>query len=160
MAEQKTNAMRLVERAGTAYRVHTYDAGDGKIDGESVAFKLGMNPESMFKTLVTRGASGEYHVFVVPVSRELDLKKCARAVGEKSVEMIAVGDINKVTGYIRGGCSPVGMKKQYRTVLDESALLQETIVVSAGKIGWQMELAPNALAALIGASFADISKET
>lgn len=159
MAEQKTNAMRILERAGVPYRVHTYDAGDGKIDGESVAKKLGADPRSMFKTLVTRGADGAFCVFVVPVCNELDLKKCARAVGEKSVEMLAVTDINKVTGYIRGGCSPVGMKKQYRTVFDESALGCGAIIVSAGKIGWQIEAEPQALATLTGGTFAGISKE-
>ena len=154
MAEVKTNAMRLLEKAGIAYRVHSYEAGDGHIDGVSVAQKVGKEPSAVFKTLVTRGASGGHFVFVVPVNHELDLKRCARAAGEKSVEMIAVQDITKVTGYIRGGCSPVGMKKQYRTAIDESALEQETILVSAGKIGWQVEVRPRELAKLISGNFA------
>ena len=129
------------------------------IDGVSVAQKLGQDPAAVFKTLVTRGASGAYHVFVIPVAKELNLKKGAKAAGEKSVEMIHVSEINKVTGYIRGGCSPVGMKKQYATLFDSSALAQEHIMVSAGKIGHQVELEPKALADLVGGGFASLTDE-
>lgn len=158
MAEVKTNAMRMLDKAKISYEVHTYTHSDGKIDGLSVAKKVGRDPNQLFKTLVTKGSHGEYFVFVVPVSTELRLKAAAKAVGEKSVEMIPVAEINKVTGYIRGGCSPIGMKKQYRTVIDEKATQWETIVVSAGKIGFQVELSPLELARLIHADFADITE--
>ncbi|MBC8546067.1 Cys-tRNA(Pro) deacylase [Clostridiaceae bacterium NSJ-31] len=159
MAETKTNVMRILERAKIPYTAHAYDHGDGLIDGVSVAQKLGQDPAAVFKTLVTRGASGAYHVFVIPVAKELNLKKGAKAAGEKSVEMIHVSEINKVTGYIRGGCSPVGMKKQYATLFDSSALAQEHIMVSAGKIGHQVELEPKALADLVGGGFASLTDE-
>lgn len=155
--EEKTNVMRLLERAGVPYTPHTYDHSDGVIDGAGVARKLGQDPARVFKTLVTRGASGEYAVFCLPVEAELDLKKAARAAGEKSVAMIHVADINKVTGYIRGGCSPLGMKKQFATVLDESALAHGTVMVSGGKIGVQVELAPADLVRLAHAGTADIA---
>jgi Cys-tRNA(Pro)/Cys-tRNA(Cys) deacylase len=113
----------------------------------------------VFKTLVTRGASGNYAVFVIPVTDELDLKKAARAAGEKSVAMIPVADINKVTGYVRGGCSPVGLKKPYPIYLDETAILQETIIVSAGKIGQQIELAPDDLLQLVNGTMEDLTKD-
>ena len=140
--EEKTNVMRLLEKAQVPYTAHTYDHADGVIDGVGVARKLAQDPARVFKTLVTNGASGQYAVFCVPVEAELDLKKAARAAGEKAVEMIHVADINKVTGYIRGGCSPLGMKKRYLTVVDESILQHQTVMVSAGKIGFQIELAP------------------
>lgn len=152
----KTNAMRILETLKVPYTMHTYDPG-GEIDGISVAEKLGQNKEQVFKTLVTKGRSGEYYVFVIPVAEELDLKAAAHSVSEKSVEMIHVKDIQKVTGYIRGGCSPLGMKKQFRTVIDESAKAQPTVIVSGGKIGFQMELTPEALANSIGAAFAPIT---
>ena len=140
--EEKTNVMRLLERAGVPYTPHTYDHSDGVIDGAGVARKLGQDPARVFKTLVTRGASGEYAVFCLPVEAELDLKKAARAAGEKSVAMIHVADINKVTGYIRGGCSPVGMKKPFVTVYDQAILDIPTVYVSGGRIGLQIEAAP------------------
>ncbi len=152
----KTNAMRILETLKVPYTMHTYDPG-GEIDGISVAEKLGQNKEQVFKTLVTKGRSGEHYVFVIPVAEELDLKAAAHSVSEKSVEMIHVKDIQKVTGYIRGGCSPLGMKKQFRTVIDESAKAQPTVIVSGGKIGFQMELTPEALANSIGAAFASIT---
>lgn len=152
----KTNAMRILETLKVPYTMHTYDPG-GEIDGISVAEKLGQNKEQVFKTLVTKGRSGEHYVFVIPVAEELDLKAAAHSVSEKSVEMIHVKDIQKVTGYIRGGCSPLGMKKQFRTVIDESAKAQPTVIVSGGKIGFQMELTPEALANSIGAAFALIT---
>lgn len=144
-ARHKTNALRILDRSGIAYRVHSYDASDGKIDGISAAEKIGFPAETVYKTLVTLGSDGEHYVFVIPVARNLDLKRAAKAVGVKSVEMIPVADINKTTGYIRGGCSPVGMKKDYATVVDASCLKLGTIVVSAGKIGLQMELKPDDL---------------
>lgn len=159
MANQaKTNAMRLLDSAGAAYTVHTYES-KGAIDGVSVAQKIGKAPADVFKTLVTRGTGREYYVFVIPVESELDLKKAAKAVGEKAVSMIPVADIQKVTGYVRGGCSPFGMKKQYRTVLDISAQTRETIVVSAGRIGLQVETAPQVILDLAGALQADITHE-
>lgn len=151
----KTNAMRILEKTGTAYQMHTYDAGD-KIDGISVAQKVGIDPKYVYKTLVTEGKSKNYFVFVIPVAAELNLKAAATAVGEKSVEMLAVKDLLGVTGYIRGGCSPVGMKKQYKTVIDKSAETLETMVVSGGKIGVQIELAPADLCTAAHAVFADI----
>lgn len=158
MAEMiKTNAMRILESVGISYTPHTYESDDGLIDGVSVAKKLGIEVEQVFKTLVTVAKSGSYYVFDIPVNAELNLKKAAAAVGEKSVEMIAVKDINKVTGYIRGGCSPIGMKKEYKTVIDETAILFDTICISAGKIGYQVELNPEDLAKLVNAEFVDIT---
>ena len=157
--EAKTNAMRMLDRGKVPYTVHTYDHSDGRIDGVSVAAKVGIDPERVYKTLVTRGNSGGHFVFVIPVALELDLKKAARAVGEKSVAMLRVEEINRVTGYIRGGCSPVGMKKRYPTVFDSRALGLETIVVSGGRIGTQVELHPGALMAAVGAKTADLTAE-
>ncbi len=154
MAEVKTNAMRMLDRAKIAYVLHTYSPDEG-IDGISVARKLGQPEERVYKTLVTKGKSTHF-VFVIPVAAELDLKAAAKAVGEKAVEMIAVKDINKVTGYIRGGCSPVGMKKPFLTVIDETAKSLPAIFVSGGRIGLQMEIDPAVLAAFIGADFAPI----
>ena len=142
--EEKTNVMRVLDQKKIPYTAHTYDPESG-IDGVSVARSLGQDPASVFKTLVARGASGGYYVFDIPVAATLDLKKAAKAAGVKSVAMIHVADINKVTGYIRGGCSPVGMKKQFVTVYDESCLAQQTMLVSGGRIGTQIECAPAAL---------------
>jgi Cys-tRNA(Pro)/Cys-tRNA(Cys) deacylase len=155
--ELKTNVMRILDAAKIPYRPYLYENKDGKIDGISVAQKLGQNVEQVFKTLVTRGAGGDYFVFVVPVAKELNLKAAAKSVGEKSVEMIHVSEINKITGYIRGGCSPIGMKKQFRTVIDDSCKNIEAMCVSGGRIGAQVELAPQALLELIGASTAAIA---
>lgn len=159
MAEFKTNVMRILDKAKITYKAHTYDHSDGAIDGAAVAEKMGQNPEQVFKTLVTKGAGRDYYVFVVPVLKELDLKKAAKSVGEKHVEMIHVKDINKVTGYIRGGCSPIGMKKQFTTVFDKSAENIETIIVSAGKIGYQIELAPKDLIEIVGAKTDEITAD-
>ena len=159
MAEQKTNVMRVLEQKKISYRPHEYPHGAEAVDGVTVAGLIGAAPEQVFKTLVTRGASKSVYVFVIPVTAELDLKKAARAVGEKSIAMIHVNEITALTGYVRGGCSPVGMKKQYTTVYHESALAQETMIVSAGRIGSQVELAPDALAALTRGKFADIITE-
>ena len=139
--EAKTNAMRMLEKAKVAYTAHEYPHEEGvAVDGATVARSMGQDPACVFKTLVTQGASRNYFVFVIPVEAELDLKAAARSVGEKSVAMIHVADINKVTGYIRGGCSPLGMKRPYPTGVDESCKEGETIIVSAGKSGWQVEL--------------------
>jgi Cys-tRNA(Pro)/Cys-tRNA(Cys) deacylase len=158
MATVKTNAMRILDAKKIAYEVLTYDNKDGKIDGVSVAAKVGKNPREVYKTLVTQGASKDLFVFVIPVEEELDLKKCAKAAGEKKVEMIPVKDIQKWTGYIRGGCSPVGMKKEYKTFLDESSQELPIIVVSGGKIGVQIVVSPNDLIDVTNAVFADLTK--
>ena len=157
--EEKTNVMRLLEKEKVPYTLHSYDHSDGVIDGAGVARKLGQDPARVFKTLVTRTASGGFAVFCLPVERKLDVKRAAKAEGEKSVAMIHVAEINKITGYIRGGCSPLGMKKRFPTVFDESAKEQPTIMVSAGKIGFQVELAPDALCRLAGGSFAAITAD-
>lgn len=159
MAEFKTNVMRMLDKEKVPYTPHTYDHGDGAIDGASVAAKMGQDPARVFKTLVTQGAGKSYFVFVVPVLAELDLKKAAKAAGVKSVAMIHVADINKVTGYIRGGCSPVGMKKQFVTVYDESCLAQPTITVSGGRIGTQVECAPADLIKVTRGKTAAITQE-
>ena len=150
--------MRILDKAKIPYQAHYYDHEDGAIDGISVAQKLGQREEQVFKTLVTRGASKNYYVFVIPVAKELNLKAAAKAVGEKSVEMIHVSEINKVTGYIRGGCSPIGMKKQFSTVVDASCKQQPVIIVSAGKIGTQVELSPENLLKFVGAETAGITE--
>lgn len=159
MAEQKTNVMRALDQKKVRYTPHEYPHGAEAVDGVTVAGLIGAAPEQVFKTLVTRGASKSIYVFVIPVAAELDLKKAARAVGEKSIAMIHVSEITALTGYVRGGCSPIGMKKQYKTVYHESALEQQTIIVSAGRIGSQVELEPNALATLTRGQFADIITE-
>ena len=149
MENLKTNAMRILDKAGIIYKTYTYDHSDGLIDGISVAAKMWKPVESVYKTQVTQGHSKNYFVFIIPVAKELDLKAAARSVGEKSVEMIKVADINKVTGYIRGGCSPIGMKKNFTTVLDVSCETLNSIIISAGKIGHQIELNPVDLQKLI-----------
>ena len=159
MAEQKTNVMRALDQKKVRYTPHEYPHCAEAVDGVTVAGLIGAAPEQVFKTLVTRGASKSIYVFVIPVAAELDLKKAARAVGEKSIAMIHVSEITALTGYVRGGCSPIGMKKQYKTVYHESALEQQTIIVSAGRIGSQVELEPNALATLTRGQFADIISE-
>ena len=151
----KTNAMRMLDRQKIAYTVNTYECEDF-VDGVHIAQMLGQNEEQSYKTLVTKGKSGGYYVFVLPVARELDMKKAASAVGEKSVEMLHVKDINAVTGYIRGGCSPLGMKKQFPTVVDSSAESFDTIIISGGRLGSQIMLAPGDRVSACGGSFADI----
>ncbi|GER74001.1 Cys-tRNA(Pro) deacylase [Weizmannia acidilactici] len=141
----KTNAMRLLDAQNIPYGMLSYEAKDGKIDGVSVAEKIGKPLEKVFKTLVTQGHSRNLYVFVIPVAAELDLKKAAKAAGEKKIEMIHVKDIQKYTGYIRGGCSPIGMKKNYPTFVDESAAPLDEIIVSAGRIGTQIVLSPHHL---------------
>ncbi len=156
MAEFKTNVYRIFDKEKLPYTPHTYPHGDEAVDGMTIAESLGIPAEKVFKTLVTQGSDKNYYVFDVPVNRELDLKKAAVAVGVKSVAMIKVADINKITGYVRGGCSPIGMKKKYRTVFDATAADCDTIFVSAGRIGWQIEAKPQDLVRLSGAAFADI----
>ena len=151
----KTNPMRHLDKLGIPYKVHAY--GDAALGGMEVAETLGENPEEAFKTLVTQSKEKAYYVFVVPVTGGLDLKKAAAAVGEKSVSMIKSADLLSVTGYVHGGCSPIGMKKPFPTFLDASAEEQETVCVSAGKIGYQIEIAPAVLAELTGASFRDLT---
>ena len=142
MSAEKTNVMRILDKAKVPYTPHYYSHDDGLIDAVSVAAKLGQPVERVYKTLVTRGASKSFFVFVLPAAMELNLKAAAKAVGEKSIEMIHVSEINAVTGYIRGGCSPIGMKKAYRTTFDERILSFPTVMVSGGKIGTQVELSP------------------
>ena len=155
--DEKTNVMRILEQKNIPYTPHAYPHdGDAAPDGLAVARSLGQDPETVFKTLVARGASKGIYVFEVPVAENLDLNKAAKAVGEKSIELLHVAEINAVTGYIRGGCSPVGMKKQYPTVFHRTALDYETVYISAGRIGAQVELAPRALMDLLGASTADL----
>ena len=153
--EEKTNVMRTLEQKKIPYTAHTYDPA-GPIDGVSVAQTLGQLPERVFKTLVTKGASGAYYVFDIPVAENLDLKKAAKAVGEKSVAMLPQKELLPLTGYVHGGCSPVGMKKQFPTVFHETVLLYDTVCVSAGKIGFQVECRPGDLIALLRAKTADI----
>lgn len=141
MGHEKTNAMRILASKNIVYTIHTYESKDGKIDGVSVAHKIGIDPARVYKTLVAQGNSNNYYVFIIPVSAELDLKKAAKASGEKRIDMIPAKDILKTTGYMRGGCSPIGMKKKFQTFVDESVLAIGSIVVSGGKIGVQMELA-------------------
>ena len=151
----KTNAMRFLDSKKIAYTVNTYECEDF-VDGVHIAQMLGQDEKMSYKTLVTKGKSGGYFVFVLPVAQELDMKKAAKAVGEKSVEMLHVKDINAVTGYIRGGCSPLGMKKQFPTVVDSSAQSFETIIISGGRLGSQIFLAPQDLVKACGGSFGDI----
>ncbi len=156
MAQPKTNAMRILEKEKIDYEMFTYPVTEEHQDGVTVAKLCGQNVEQVFKTLVCKGSSKNYFVFVLPVAEELDLKKAARAAGEKSMEMIHVNDINKITGYIRGGCSPIGMKKLYPTFFHESALEQTTIIVSGGKRGFQIKCEPKQLAFACKGQFADI----
>jgi Cys-tRNA(Pro)/Cys-tRNA(Cys) deacylase len=150
--------MRILEQKKIEYKMNAYDSSDGRIDGISVAEKIGRDPSLVYKTLVCQGGSGDYYVFVIPVAEELDLKKSARAAGEKKVEMIHVKDIQKVTGYIRGGCSPIGMKKEYRTIVDSSAESIGSIIVSGGRIGTQIELNVGDLLKAANAELAEIAK--
>ena len=159
MADQKTNVMRILGQKKIKYTAHEYPHGEDAVDGVTVARMTGRDPACVFKTLVTRGASKGIYVFVIPVAEELDLKKAAKAVGEKSIAMVHVSEINALTGYIRGGCSPIGMKKQYKTVFHSSILSQETVLVSAGKIGQQVELSPADLIGLTRGDTANIVTE-
>ncbi len=153
---KKTNVMRILDSENIGYKTYEYKADKDHLDGITVAKQIGLEVNRVYKTLVCQGHSKDHYVFVIPVAEELNLKKAAKAVGEKSVEMIRVADINKITGYIRGGCSPIGMKKSFKTVIDRSAVGLETIVVSAGKIGHQVEVNPRDFERLIDVSFENI----
>lgn len=156
--DEKTNVMRILEAENVNFTAHEYEC-EVFTDGLEIASKLGKSPEIVFKTLITQGASRDYFVFCIPVDRELDLKKAARAVGEKSVEMIPVADINKVSGYVRGGCSPLGLKRKMRVTFEEAVILYDTVLISAGKIGRQVELAPDDILRLTNAETADVIKD-
>lgn len=156
--EVKTNAMRILDRMKLPYTLNSYECKEF-IDGVHIADMLGQDPAQSFKTLVCSGKGGGYYVFVLPVARELDLKKAARAVGAKAVELLPVKEINAVTGYIRGGCTAIGMKKQYPTVIDRSAEAFDTIIISGGRIGSQIFLAPEAFLKATGGTYGDILAE-
>lgn len=158
--EMKTNAMRMVENEGINYIEHTYDVSDGVLDGLTVAKRTNQDPDHVFKTLVTQGDDRNYYVFVIPVTSKLDLKACARAAGVKSVEMIPQKDLLRITGYIHGGCSPVGMKKKFPTYYDETVVLFDTILVSGGRVGLQMEINPDDLIALTNGKIAPLTAES
>jgi Cys-tRNA(Pro)/Cys-tRNA(Cys) deacylase len=155
--QTKTNAVRLIEQQKLAYELFEYETEDGAaVDGVTVAKKIGHLVEHVYKTLIATAGKGHYYVFVVPVAGELNLKAAAKAVGEKKIELIAVKELLGLTGYVRGGCSPVGMKKPFPTYFDQSAEALEFMIVSAGKIGLQMKLTPSDLAKAAQAKFADI----
>ena len=155
----KTNAMRKLDQAKIPYQTHTYCVEDGQLDGISVAHKLSIDPQRVFKTLLTHDPKGQAYVCIVPVAHELDLKKAARHFGVKSLRMLPVSELLPTSGYVRGGCSPIGMKKLFPTVLDESARAQSHILVSAGRIGQQIELAAADLCKLCRADMADLKEE-
>lgn len=157
MAENKTNVMRLLDRQKIKYTPHFYPHGDDiPTDGITIANFLRKDVSCVYKTLVTRAASKEYYVFVVPVAEHLDLKKAAKAVGEKSIEMIKQSELLPLTGYIHGGCSPIGMKKKFRTTFHEDILLLDTVTLSAGKVGSQIELSPSDIISYVSGATADI----
>ncbi|MDT7983762.1 Cys-tRNA(Pro) deacylase [Clostridium perfringens] len=149
----KTNAMRILDSKKVSYEMLSYESEDGKIDGISVAHKIGVDEKNVFKTLVAQGTSKELYVFVIPVAEELDLKSAAKIAGEKKVEMIPVKDILKHTGYIRGGCSPIGLRRPYKTFIHDSAKDLDFMIVSAGKIGHQIKLNPNDLVNVVEGEF-------
>ncbi len=153
--EAKTNAMRFLDKSGIKYEYNTYQC-DEFIDGITTAKTLGQPPEETFKTLVAHGKTGAYYCFLIPVALELDLKKAAVSVGEKSVSLLHVKDITKVTGYVRGGCTPIGMKKQFMTVVHSSAEELPLFYISGGRIGLQIRLCPADLLSSIGGKFCDI----
>ena len=153
----KTNAMRLLEKAGVAFRTAEYPWDESDLSGVHAAQAIGMPPETVFKTLVARGDKTGPAVFCIPLAETLDLRKAALASGNKRVELVAVKELLGLTGYIRGGCSPVGMKKKYPTCIDETAQLFDEIAVSAGQRGEQLILAPDALAAFVDAAYADLT---
>ena len=152
----KTNALRLLEAAGVTFKALEYDTSDGEISGVAVAAKIGQEPERVFKTLVTESKNKGLNVFVIPSSTELDLKKAAHAAGDKYVEMIKSRELEPKTGYVHGGCSPIGMKKPFPTFIDETAEMYDTIIISGGRIGLQIELAPSDLANMTAAVFCDL----
>jgi Cys-tRNA(Pro)/Cys-tRNA(Cys) deacylase len=152
---EKTNVMRVLDQKKVAYESHSYTP-DATMTGEEIAALLGEDPAHVFKTLVTRGKTGQYYVFVVPVAAELELKKAAKASGEKSIEMIKQKELLPLTGYVHGGCSPIGMKKAFKTFIHETAESLDKMFVSAGKVGFQVELSPQDLAKTVGCGFADL----
>lgn len=156
--EVKTNAMRILERSKITYKLNRYECKEF-IDGVHIADMLGQRYDMSFKTIVTIGKSGGYYVFALPVDKELDLKKAAKAASEKNVELLPVKDINKVTGYIRGGCTPIGMKKQYPVIIHESALVFDEIIISGGRIGEQIFISPKDLLSVTNGKTADVIKE-
>lgn len=158
MAELKTNAMRMLDKSKTAYEIYAYDAEDGQIHGTAVAEKIGKPAEKVYKTLVAHQGAGNF-VFIIPVAEELDLKKAAKAAGVKKLEMLPLKDLQQQTGYVRGGCSPVGMKKLFPTFIDSRAESLDAILVSAGKIGMQMEIVPQRLAEQVKGKFAPLIRE-
>ena len=153
--EDKTNVMRVLEQKKISYESHSYEP-DATLSGEQIAGILGEDKEKVFKTLVTQAKSGAYYVFVVPVTAELDLKKAAKAADEKAVSMIKQKELLPLTGYVHGGCSPIGMKKQFPTFIHETAILYDTVFVSAGKVGFQIELKPDDLIEVAGCKISDI----
>ncbi len=153
--EVKTNAMRILERSKIPYKLNRYECKEF-IDGVHIADMLGQRYDMSFKTIVTIGKSGGYYVFALPVDKELDLKKAAKAASEKNVELLPVKDINKVTGYIRGGCTPIGMKKQYPVIIHESALVFDEIIISGGRIGEQIFISPKDLLSVTNGKTADV----
>ncbi len=155
--DEKTNVMRVLDGKKISYEAHLYEQ-DASLTGEDIAALNGEDPERVFKTLVTQGKSGAYYVFVVPVKAELDLKKAARAAGEKAIAMIKQKDLLALTGYVHGGCSPIGMKKAFPTFLHETAILYDRIFVSAGRVGCQIELKTDDLIAAAGCILADIAE--
>ena len=159
MAETKTNVMRLLDQKKIGYLAHAYPHGTEAVDGLTVASLIGRDPDCVFKTLVARGASKSCYVFVIPVAAELDLRKAAKAAKEKSVAMVHVNELLGLTGYVRGGCSPIGMKKRFPVYIDESALTQRSMLVSAGRIGSQVELSPRDLIEFCAAQTAELTCE-
>lgn len=153
--ELKTNAMRILDRLKIPYTYQTYEC-DEFTDGIQTADQLGLNHELVFKTIVTTGKSGAHYVFVIPIEEEIDFKKAARAAGEKSLEMLPLKELTQVTGYVRGGCTSIGMKKKFPTIIQESAKKHEQIYVSGGKIGMQLCLAPEDLKRAADADFGDV----
>ncbi len=154
--EEKTNVMRILDAAKIEYKSHCY-LETGAVSGTEVADALGEDYDSVFKTLVTVGKSGEHYVFAIPVDKELNLKKAATAAGEKSVAMVKSKELLPLTGYIHGGCSPIGMKKYFRTFFDETAMLFDTVFFSAGKIGYQVEISPLDIDKIIPFEYKDLT---
>ena len=153
---EKTNVMRVLDQAGIPYTTAAYEADENDLSGAHAAEELGIDPDIMYKTLVAKGEKRGYLVFCIPVLEELDLKKAAQAAGDKKVELLPLKELQPVTGYLRGGCSPIGMKKQFPTFIEETCLLYDTVYFSAGKRGRQIALAPDAMLSLINAQTADL----
>ena len=155
---EKTNVMRILDQAGIPYQTAGYEADENDLSGAHAAEELGVDPDIMYKTLVAKGEKRGYLVFCVPVLEELDLKKAAQAAGDKKIELLPLKELLPVTGYLRGGCSPIGMKKQFPTYIEETCLLYDQVYFSAGKRGRQIVLSPNDMLSLIGAQTADLIK--